>query len=187
MPNINSRSGKSKSGYIPKTPWLMLRVEMLASPAFRVLSQSAYRIMFCILIEFSHHGRKENGKLVCTYEDFEAFGVDRHSISPAIQELVALGFIKITRQGKAGNADFRVASQYALTFLPLDYSDDKWERWPEPADEWKRIRNIRHAREVAAKARNVKRMVYVQAVSKPKRRPVTSREHSRSRNVVVVS
>ena len=79
--------------------------EMLESPAYRVLSLSAHRVLSRIEIEHAHHGGKqeENGKLPVTYADFESYGVHHASIRPAISELEALGFIEITRRGRAGD------------------------------------------------------------------------------------
>ena len=48
-----------------------------------------------IALELRKHGGHDNGKLPITYDDFENYGVHRHSIAPAIRELVALGFIKV--------------------------------------------------------------------------------------------
>jgi hypothetical protein len=81
-------------------------IEMLESPAYRVLSLSAHRAMARLEIELAHHGGKpeENGKLPCTYEHFAEFGLHRDAIAPAIRELVALGFVEITQRGSAGNA-----------------------------------------------------------------------------------
>ena len=92
-------------------------VEMLESPAYRVLSLSAHRVMARLEIELAHHGGKpeENGKLPCTFDHFVEFGLHRHAIAPAIRELVALGFVEITQRGSAGNADFRQPTLYRLT------------------------------------------------------------------------
>jgi hypothetical protein len=93
-------------------------IEMLESPAYRVLSLSAHRVLDRIEIEMAHHGGTENGKLPVTYDDFEAYGIERHAIAPAIRELVALGFIEITEKGRAGNAEHRTPNLYRLTYRP---------------------------------------------------------------------
>src|SRR5215510_266157 len=91
-------------------------IEMLESPAYRELSQSAHRIISRIEIELAHHGGNDNGKLPVTYEDFIEYGVHRHSIAPAIREAVALGFIEVTKRGRGGNAESREPSLYRLTY-----------------------------------------------------------------------
>jgi hypothetical protein len=43
----------------------------------------------------------DNG-LPVTFNDFQRYGIDRHFIAPVIRELVALGFVEVTEQGRAG-------------------------------------------------------------------------------------
>jgi hypothetical protein len=120
---------------------------MLESPAFRVLSVSAHRVLFRIEIELAHHGGKENGRLPVTYDDFERYGVHRHCISPAIRELEALGFLRITERGRAGNAEFRSPNRFKLTYRPaLDVMGDG-------THDWRRIETTKQAIEVARTAR----------------------------------
>ena len=49
-------------------------VEMLESPAMRVLTLAERRALDRIEIEYAHHGGADNGKLPITYADFERFG-----------------------------------------------------------------------------------------------------------------
>ena len=72
------------------------RIDMLRSPAWRVLSLSARRVLDRLEIEHADHGGAENGRLPVTYEDFHQYGIHRHAIGPAIREVVALGFAEIT-------------------------------------------------------------------------------------------
>jgi phytoene dehydrogenase-like protein len=125
-------------------------IEMLESPAHRALSLSALRVICRLEIENAHHGGKENGHLPVTYDDFERFGVHRHAIRPAIQEAVALGFLEITRQGRAGNAEFRSPNYFRLTFRPAkgSYGNDG-------THEWRQI-DEKCARSIAAAARKAK-------------------------------
>ena len=85
-------------------------IEMLESPAFRVLSLSARRVLDRVEIEHAHHGGADNGRLPVTYDDFQRYGIDRHAIGPAIREACALGFLEVTERGRAGNAEFRSPS-----------------------------------------------------------------------------
>ena len=123
-------------------------VEMLESPAYRVLSLSAHRVMARLEIELAHHGGKpeENGRLPCTYEHFAEFGIHRDAIAPAIRELIALGFVEITRQGCAGNAGFRQPTLYRLTYRHCGAHK-------ETTDEWKRIGTMQEAQEIGERAR----------------------------------
>jgi hypothetical protein len=119
-------------------------IPMLESPAYRALSLSAHRVLSRIEIEHAHHGGAENGKLPVTYDDFEKYGVHRHSIGAAIRECVALGFLKITEQGHAGNAEFRTPNKFRLTYI---YAG------PQPTNEWQKIETEERAQAFARAAR----------------------------------
>jgi hypothetical protein len=121
-------------------------IKMLESPVFRVLSLSARRALDRIEIELAHHGGTNNGRLPVTYDDFERYGMDRHAIAPAIRELVALGLIEVTEQGRAGNADWRAPNRFRLTY--------KATRGADPTHEWKRIYTNELAEKIAKAARN---------------------------------
>jgi hypothetical protein len=73
------------------------------------------------------HGGAENGNLVCTYDDFENAGIRRMSISCAIQECVALGFVEVTVKGGLARADFKRPSNYRLTYVAayLNYDETR--------------------------------------------------------------
>jgi hypothetical protein len=45
-------------------------IEMMESPAYRVLSLSAHRVLSRIEVEYAHHGGQDNGKLPVTFDDF---------------------------------------------------------------------------------------------------------------------
>jgi len=105
-------------------------IAMLRSPAWRALSLSARRVLDRIEIELADHGGTDNGKLPVTYDDFVRYGVERHAIGPAIREVVALGFVKITEAGRAGNADWRKPTLFRLTFRNTKYT---------PTNEWQKI------------------------------------------------
>jgi len=126
-------------------------IEMLESPAYRVLTLAAHRILARLEIEFARHNRKpmENGNLPCTFDNFEEYGINRHMIRPAINELVALGFIRETRKGSAGNAEFRQSTLFLVTYLPAG-SNQMVE------DGWRRIQTIEEADAVAEAARGKK-------------------------------
>ena len=93
-------------------------IAMLECAAYRVLSRAAHMVLSRLEVEHAHHGGKDNGKLPCTFAHFEEYGVHRRSVAPAIRELVALGFVEVTRKGAAGNAEFRQPNLYRLTYRP---------------------------------------------------------------------
>jgi hypothetical protein len=120
-------------------------IKMLESPAYRSLSLSAHRALARIEIELAHHAGKDNGQLPVTYDDFQRYGIDRHSIRPALSELKALGFIEITDPGRAGNAEFRRPAKYRLTYK------DAYKA--PPTNDWKRIETKDQAERLAKRAR----------------------------------
>jgi hypothetical protein len=122
-------------------------IEMMESPAYRVLSLAARRALDRIEIEHAHHGGRDNGKLPVTYDQFHAYGIHRHAIAPALRELVALGFIEVTERGRAGNAEWRSPNKFRLTNRQLDSGGDK------PTDEWRRIKTDEEAKLIAKTAR----------------------------------
>jgi len=122
-----------------------LPLEMLRSPAWRVLSLSARRVLDRVSIELRHHAGNMGIGLCVTFDDFEEYGIHRHSIAPAIREVVALSFLRIARQGRAGNADFRQATLHVPTFeMAVDC---------EPTHDWRQIKTLEQAKAIAAAAR----------------------------------
>jgi hypothetical protein len=121
--------------------------EMLESPAYRVLSLAAHRVLSRLEVELMHHGGNENGRLTVTFRQFEDYGVPKHSIAAALRELVALGFIEITERGCAGNAGYGKANQYRLTFRPA-------EGFPaDGSHEWRRVNMAKDAVRIQKEAR----------------------------------
>ena len=104
---------------------------MIESPAFSVLSLTARRILDRLEIELAKHGGRDNGKLPCTYDDFVAFGIDRHAIASALREVAMLGFVEIVERGRAGNAEYRTPNKYRLAYRNFGRAG--------PTDEWARL------------------------------------------------
>jgi hypothetical protein len=123
-------------------------IDMLGSPAYGALSLSGHRVLSRVVVEHGQHGGFDNGQLPVTFNDFEAFGIDRHSIAPGIRECVALGFLEITRQGRSGNGDFRQANVFRVTFLPM--------RGVKPTHDWRKIETDEQAQAIARVARSSK-------------------------------
>jgi hypothetical protein len=84
--------------------------------------------------------------LPVSYDDFVEYGIHRHSISPGIRELAALGFIEVMRRGRAGNAEYRRASEFRITYRPVASA--------APTHEWERITSLAQAESAAASARS---------------------------------
>jgi hypothetical protein len=148
--NRSGQGGGRSKAYM--TEAVSLRsVAMQESPAYRVMSLSAHRVLDRLEIEFAKHGFKpeENGLLPCTYEDFVEYGIHRHAIAPAIRELKALGIARPTRNGSAGNEAHRRPTLFLICCRAAG-SDKKTE------DGWKRIKSIDEAEAIAKAAREGK-------------------------------
>jgi hypothetical protein len=131
--------------------WSPRLIEMLESPAYRVLSLSAHRVISRLEIELGSHGGNDNGALPVTYEDFIAYGIHGDAIAPAIREAEALGFIKVTEHGRGGNAEHRRPSKFLLTF-----AHDRNGRQAPPTHDWRQIKTLEEAIQIARTARAAK-------------------------------
>jgi len=134
---------------------------MISSPAMRALSLSAIRAMHRLEEEHMSHGGAENGRLIVTHDQFIAWGIDKDSVSPAIRELTALGFVEITQPGAAGNEGYRRAARYRLTYV------NSAARL-QPSHEWKALKTMEDAKSISAGARAAKDQRAVAAGSKNK-------------------
>jgi hypothetical protein len=125
-------------------------IEMLESPAYRVLSRSAHMAISRVEIELAHHGGNDNDQLPVPTEDFIAYGMDRGSVAPGIREAEALGFLRVQR-GRGGNAEHRKPSLFGLTF-----AQHRDSRRRPPTDDWRTIKTIEEAAQIARTARQAK-------------------------------
>jgi hypothetical protein len=129
--------------------WSARPIDLLNSPAYRVLTRGAHMVMSRIEIELRNHGGRDNGKLPVTFENFVEYGMDRHAIAPAIRELEALGIIRVTERGRAGNAEFRTPNLFFLTFANA-------RDGCAPPNDWQRIKTMEEAEQMARAARQSK-------------------------------
>jgi hypothetical protein len=132
---------KIKGQFAPHT------IEMLLSPAFRVLSLTGHRILARLEIELARHGGKDNGRLPVTFADFEEYGIERHAIGPGVREVCALGLVENTRPGHSGNGEFRSPNLFRLTYLRA-YGKD-------PTHDWRQIETAEEAERIAREARRL--------------------------------
>ncbi len=74
-----------------------------------------------------------------TFADFAegAATSNQHAIAPAIREACALGFIEVTRRGRAGNGEYRTPNLFRLTYLPTSRR--------AATDEWRAIETVEQA------------------------------------------
>jgi hypothetical protein len=97
------------------------------SAAMAALTLAAHRVLLRLEIELMQHAGRNNGKLICTFDDFEQFGIRRKSIAPAIRLLATVGLVEITLRGWR-LASYGRPARYRLTYLE---SFGK-----PPTDEW---------------------------------------------------
>ena len=110
--------------------WIWLTGELLNSLAWRSMSVNCRKLIDRLLLEHCNHGGWENGRLVCTYKDFQYYGLTRNKIRSAIEEADFLGLVK----HKRGERVFakNQPNSYRITFYGTSEAND-------PTNEWKRI------------------------------------------------
>jgi hypothetical protein len=128
--------------------WSPRLIEMLESPAYRVLSKSAHLVISRIEIELACHGGNDNGRLPVTTDDFVEYGMHRTSVAAAIRETEALGFIRITERGRGGNAEHGSPNLFFLTF-----AHGRDSRAQPPTHDWRRAKTSEKAEQIARIAR----------------------------------
>ena len=143
---VKRRVGEAKGQSEIGENWVSYCRSMVESPALRVLSRAAHLIMHRLEAEHMMHGGAENGKLIVTRRQFEEWGVHRDSVSPAIREVVALGFVEVTRNGHAGVGGHGEANRFRLTYVNNKHG-------VAPSDEWRRITSLEEAQLSAKEAR----------------------------------
>jgi hypothetical protein len=124
-------SGDKQEPWKPEPPFIAHSIEFYQSEAFRSLNNAERKILARIEIEHMKHGGKENGRLVCLYDDFVAYGVRRPSIPAAIKHLETVGAIEMTQRGRRDA--MHNPHHYRLTYQPS--FDGKW-----PTNEWRSYR-----------------------------------------------
>ncbi|RTL80834.1 MAG: hypothetical protein EKK35_08215 [Bradyrhizobiaceae bacterium] len=128
--------------------WSWRTIEMMESPAFRVLNLSEHRFLDRLEIELARHGGTGNGSLPVTFQQFEDHNINRKSIPAAKRVVSALGFVEVTKQGRGGNAEYRECSNYRLTYKPTDREN--------PTNEWREIaKNIEKDEDALAEAERI--------------------------------
>jgi hypothetical protein len=125
-------------------------VELLESPALRVLSRAAHLALIRIEIELRRHAGRCNGELIITKQQFVEFGLHHHAVAPALRELQALGIIDI-KHGRGGNAEFWQPNRFLLNYLcgAADAHD-------QITNAWKRFKTLEEAERAALAARATK-------------------------------
>ena len=126
-------------------------VELIASPAMRVLSRAAHLALLRIELELRSHAGRTNGRLIVTKQQFIEFGIHQDAIAPALRELDALGIIIITLHGRGGNAEYHEPNRFLLNYMcgAVDAHE-------QITDSWKRFKTMEEAQQTASIARKAK-------------------------------
>lgn len=102
-----------KSKISTKHPYAAIEHRVIDSPAYADLTSSAKSLLVMVVRQLT---KDNNGRLQATYKYMRRFGFSsEHTLSRAIQGLIASGFIYRTRSGGYQQG----ASQYAVTWLPI--------------------------------------------------------------------
>ena len=120
----------SKANRPPAEAWVWQTRALRASDAWRSQSINARRFVDFLLLEHMAHGGKHNGNLKAPRRQLEAFGVGARHLTDTIRETEELGLVDCHRGG------MRVATAYALTWLPLHDgtpASNRWQAFRNPA------------------------------------------------------
>lgn|SRR5262249_10652454 len=71
--------------------------------------------------------------VACSVVAIRRHGIDRHQVAPAIQELIAVKLLEITRPGRAGTTEYRTPNLFRLTYRHTKREEPShWKTPPEP-------------------------------------------------------
>lgn len=119
--------------------------EMLSSPAWIALPDNAMRGIMRIAQEHMAHGGRKNGELPVTWNNFQAYGIRRGSITDAIKAFVALGFVRMAGRGRPTNGrDKGSSSLWTLTWLMTadgEAATNDWRRIKSAEDATEKLRS----------------------------------------------
>ena len=128
-----SKHRKISGQFVPRRP------DMLRSPAFWALSLWGHRILARIEIEHASHGGQGQRQAAGNVSRFRRVCSDRQPARYCTRHPrgLALGFIEVTRRGRAGNGEYRTPNLFRLTYLPTSRR--------AATDEWRAIETVEQA------------------------------------------
>ena len=132
-PQLRGREGKPSRKF-NRPPhnmaWCWLTAKLLNSLAWKSMSVNCHKLVDCLLLEHCNHAGLANGNLICTYNQFQEYGLTRNMIRPAIEEASFLGLVKHQRGERVFAKN--QPNSYRITFYGTSEARD-------PTNEWKRI------------------------------------------------
>src|SRR4029079_6150686 len=84
----------------PEQPWVWFTREMLESEAWSTAPINTRRLVERIILEHMAHAGTENGRLICTYRDFERHGIGKRHIAGAVEDAASRGLIVVTERAR---------------------------------------------------------------------------------------
>ena len=147
----NTAEGKTVRRNILAQHFTSRPVELIASPALRILSRAGHLALLRIELELRSHAGQGNGKLIVTKQQFAEFGIHPRMIAAALRELNALGHSHHTVHGRGGNAEHRQPNRFLLNYMcgAVDAHE-------LITDAWKRFKTLEEAKKAASAARKAK-------------------------------
>jgi hypothetical protein len=105
--------------------WIWLTLEMMKGDAWRSASINTRRFVDFLMVELMENSGRKNGDLRAPYEQLQKIGISERLIAASIYEAEELGLVDCFRGG------MRVATRYALTWLPGHDGRTPTDRWRE--------------------------------------------------------
>ena len=110
-------------------PWIWISRDILESEAWKSAPINTRRVVDRLALEHMAHAGTMNGKLICTFADFQKWGVGRRLISVSIRDAADRGLIVVTERGRASSGENRWPNKYALGWLPTHDGGAALNRW----------------------------------------------------------
>jgi hypothetical protein len=126
----------SKFKFTYEGPYVVHRRKMLESDAYKSLGKTEMKILARLEIELMRHRGTNNGRIICTYDDFAKYGIRRPSIPIGLRQLRRVGLLVVTQRGRRDA--LRNPHHYRLPYLAT-YDDAG--NIIAPTDEWKKYRS----------------------------------------------
>jgi hypothetical protein len=121
----------------PKESWSWHTTALKQSAAWRSTGIHERHVLDRLEIEHERHAGSENGNLGVSWGQFVDHGAHNNMVGPAIDRLVAVGLLEITREGTGGRGAAYVA-RYRLTYLPAKTVDEHGSiSYPDATNEWR--------------------------------------------------
>jgi len=159
-----SSKRRSKAKSFPKGVGYSIPIphDLLASPAWLLMSHQCRKLVDALMMEWTNHGGEENGNLKVPYDQLQVRGLRRQTVLDAILEAGALGLIQAAR-GQPSYGSRRAPSVYRLTWLGTPRNGltatNEW-RGIKTKDE--AIVRVRNARTDLKRERALKRAIRAQ-------------------------